>query len=96
MAYNYTVQSKQENWKFIKMKNLMFLVFIMLFSCNCKSQNKMTYYLNYNFSFPYEISVNDVLLEKDVFNGRSGPDRLNNYILNSRRQKITFSCLACY
>ncbi|GAA5094896.1 hypothetical protein GCM10023210_26990 [Chryseobacterium ginsengisoli] len=52
------------------------------------------YYVNYNFSFPYEISINDVLLEKDVFNGRSGPDRLNNYILNSGRQKISIKVFA--
>jgi len=61
---------------------------------NKKNKMNTIYYANYNFSFPFEIMINDVLLEKDVFNGRSGPDRLNNYILNSGRQKIKIKIFA--
>ncbi|QAR30772.1 hypothetical protein EQP59_05180 [Ornithobacterium rhinotracheale] len=52
------------------------------------------YYINYNFSFPYEIYVNEVLLERDLLTGRSGPDRLNNYILESGKQKIKIRVFA--
>lgn len=85
-------------------KLLIFLNFaIILISCsknttdaqiNKNDTMNTIYYINYNFNFPYEILVNDVLLEKDVFNGRSGPDRLNNYILNKGKQKIKIKVFA--
>src|SRR5690606_29555647 len=86
------------------MKKIVGLVTLLLVSCNNHSKNqnesvadninmktekmKNIYYVNYNFTFPFEIAVNDMVVAKEMTSGMAGPERINHYILDNGEQLI--------
>ncbi len=65
------------------MKNIIFLVLIILFSCSGKSQNlkvdKTYYSINYDTNIPYEIFVNGISIARSYnLKGQEGGSRILN------------------
>jgi hypothetical protein len=64
-----------------------------------KSNNMITnnnFTLVYNFPFDGEILINDVVLDKSLFNTFSGTEFINSYILNNGYQKISIKLFSPY
>lgn len=50
--------------------------------------NEKKYSVYYELNLPFEILVNDVVVEKNMETGMDGPDQLNQFILENGEQKI--------
>ncbi len=61
-----------------------------------KNQNNLTveelknkeYYLAFKYPVPFEILVNDVVVEKEMENGMNGANNINQFILKNGAQKV--------
>ncbi|MGS2737979.1 hypothetical protein [Sinomicrobium sp. M5D2P17] len=91
------------------MKKTIVLVLFFLISCNQTKKNseyftsntnirkevmKNIYYINYNFTFPFELIVNDMVIAKEMRTGMAGPERINHFILENGEQSVRIKIFA--
>ncbi len=85
----------------VKFKYIIILIFFALLSCKFENKNELgmhaqqtsstdrkEYSLYYELNMPFEILLNDVIVEKNMDTGMDGPDQLNQFILKNGEQKI--------
>ncbi|MGG6231149.1 hypothetical protein ACQYZ7_10085 [Tenacibaculum sp. SDUM215027] len=83
-----------------KIKGRLLVIFLGLFIYGCEGQinkkellknykitNKQ-YYLTYQYFTPFEITVNDLIVLKNIEGNFMGAENLNSYLLKNERQKI--------
>ncbi|WP_108867133.1 hypothetical protein [Aquimarina aquimarini] len=58
-----------------------------------KTQNNPEYYLGYKYPIPYEILINDIVVDKNLEGGKNGAENLNQYILKNGEQKVEIKVL---